>query len=305
MLVQDFISSRRKVFSILIVVILLAAIPLTIYLVSQRQEIRQQAAPVVSPDTVIVKVNGEDIKKVDLDNFVINEIGSETSDRQTLTDALDTIIERKILDKALTDNNLSVDQAEVSKRVTTEGFSDIEAYYEILKEKVIMANVKARSAISIGFWIPPTDNNLTDQEKSQIQARLADTAKALNDIQTKLSSGEDPINIAQAVGVSYPSLKPLLAVNGYISEEINDANREIALMPQVYQLNDSSLDQTALNDLFTIPETGAIKIISNTESNRGGSVFKLAEKGNDSGAGSYEDWLSSQKNNLVVPVNPL
>ncbi len=296
--------SLKKVGVLLLLITAVIGIPLTVYL-AQRQQQTQSKASVVSEETVVAVIDGQQITKADVRRVAEEQNDPTVVDSQALKNALQTIEERKILDKAAKDLGIEVDSARVDELVAQE-FSDLDARYEVLRDQVILKVVKSREALSVEFWNPPTTSlsSLTADEKATAAKELADGIPALTQAETKMKAGDSVLDIGDALLTKYPKLAPVLAVNGYILTSLSEAERAAAARPQVYEFGDSALDQTTLNALFAM-NLDELKTITNTEANRGGSVFKLISKGKDDGAKSYDSWLSAQKKSLVVNLNLL
>lgn len=291
--------TRKKLFLIGSFIVVMLAIPLTVYL-SQRQQDTQSRASEV-PDTTVVAIfnNGEQITKGQVRQVAEEQNDPSVVDAQALKDGLQTLIERKILDLTADDLGIEPDPDQISNLVA-DGFSEEDARYEVLRDQIIIAKVKSREALSVEFWNPPANalEFLTAVEKENARQELADGIPALVSAETKMNAGTEVIDVGGSLLTTYPSLKPVLAVNGYILSSLNGTEKEFAAFPQTYQFGDSSLDQATLNALFAM-NINEIKKITNTQSNRGGTVFKLVSKGNDSGAVTYDDWLEEQTSDLV------
>lgn len=296
--------SLKKVAFFLLLLIALFAIPLTVYLVQRQQEIRTRATQ-VPEDTVVMVIDGQQYTKADVRKIAEEQNDPSTVDSEALKVALGTLEERKILDKATSELGIQIDSAQVQK-LTEDDYSDLEARYEVLKNQVILAAVKSRQALSIEFWNPPADslNSLSAAEKTAAANELRDGIPALAEAENRLKTGEEILDVGDSLIVKYPSLKPVLAINGNILDSLVDSEREEARRPRIYEFGDSNLDKETLDALFAM-NVDEIRSITNTKDNRGGTVFRLASKGNDSGEPSYESWLEKQKSSLVRQVSSL
>lgn len=297
--------TRKKLFILGSFIVVLIAIPLTVYITQKQQETRSSAAEV--PDTTVVAViNGEQITKADVRKVAEEQNAPSAVDAQALKDALTVLEERKILDLTAEELGIEASSDRVNIFVENEGFSEEDARYEVLRDQIILAKVKSRETLSIEFWNPPENSldSLTAEEKENSNKELSHGIPALGRAEPRIRSGEHIIDIGQSLLTAYPSLAPVLGVNGYILSELDEAQKEIASLPQIYEFGDSSLDQTTLDALFAMG-VGEVKTITNTSSNRGGTVFKIVSKGNDSGELSYEDWLDKQKRALVDDLGVL
>ncbi len=294
----------KKVAFFILFLIALFAIPLTVYLVQRQQETRSRATQ-VSEDSVAVVIDGQQYTKADVRKIAEEQNDPTVVDSQALKDALGVLEERKILDKAAADLGIQIDSAKV-EAFKRDDYSENEAHYEVLKNQVILSAVKSRETLSIEFWNPPASGlaDLTAQEKSDAGKQLSDGVPALIEAENRLKAGEDIINIGNSLLTKYPSLKDVLAVNGNILDSLSSDEKLVAQQPVVYEFGDSSLDETTLNALFAM-NVDEVKRVTNTESNKGGTVLKLVSKGKEDGAKSYQDWLDQQKSSLVRDLNVL
>lgn len=297
--------TRKKLFLIGSFVVVLIAIPLTVYITQKQQETRSQASEVLESRVVAI-INGEQITKAEVRKVAEEQNAPSAVDAQALKDGLSTLEERKILEIAAEELGIGPSQELVIERAAQDGVSEIQARYEVLREIVILAKVKSRQALSIEFWNPPQSSrdSLTAEEKENADNELSDGIPALAEAETGIRSGENIMDIGQSLITRYPSLAPVLGVNGYILSELEETEKEKASMPQIYEFGDSSLDRITLSALFAM-EVGEVKSVTNTSSNRGGTVFKLVSKGNEGGELSYEDWLDKQKRALVEDLGVL
>ncbi len=302
---SEFSRKKLLVFGALLLVVL--AIPVTLYTalnLNNKTETRSQAAEVLE-DTVIVAINGEQIKKSDIRKIAEEQNDPSSVDQQALADALDTLIERKILDKAANDLNITPDQARLAK-FEDDGLSETEAKYEALREQVILNAVNSIEIITIGFWNPPTVGvaALSVDEQNDAATQLSAGTTALDEIESGLNAGDDPLEIADAINADNPELRAVLAVNGYIVGSLNQEDRAFASQPIIEEYGDTAFDAQTRDAIFNTAKN-SIKKISNTSENRGGMVVKVVEKGDINGSSSYDSWLTEQKASSVQQVNSL
>ena len=283
---NEFSLKRIAVFLLLVVAII--GIPLTVYLVQRQQEIRSQAAT-VPENTVIVTINGQDFTKADIREVANEQYESRAVDDQALKDALDVLIERTILDIE-------------AQRLGVEADSD----YEVLQEKITLATTKSRKVLSLGFWSPKSSDqeNLDASEKEIARILTSQGRLSLSEFETKLSNGEDVVEIANAILVKYPALEDYLAINGYRLIDLSESEKQAFASPDIVEFGDSNMDPTVLNGVFAL-DVGQIRKFQATETNDGGWVFKLLEKGKDTGPSTYSAWLTERRNALVTPRGSL
>lgn len=295
--------SLKKVMVFVIFIVALVAIPLTVYLAQRQQESRSRAS-VVGEDAVVAVIDGVQITKAQVRKVAEENYAPGAVDAQALKDALDILSERRILDKAAKELGIKVDQDKANNLLDQE-FSTTDAHYEALRDQVRSKVVKGREAVSIAFWNPPTkgSDSLTAEEKTAAAKQLTEGTAALAEAETRMKAGEDVFDIADSLLAKYPSLAPVLAVNGYVLDILDDSERELASHPRMYEFGDSGLDPETLESLFAL-ELDEITRITDTSTNRGGVVFKLISA-NDAGAVTYGQWLEGQKTSLVQNLSVL
>ncbi len=299
---SEFSRKKLLVFGTLFLVVL--AIPITVYTALQQKDTRTKAA--VSPeDTVIMAINGQQITKADIRKVAEEQNDSSAVDQQALLDAKELLEERKILDVAADNYNLTPDPDRVD-RFKQDGLSDAEAKYEALKQQVTLKAVNSSEALSIGFWNPPTSGRvaLSAAEQTVATSQLAAGVPALDEIETRMKAGEDTLEIADSILESNPELSSVLAVNGFIFDLLTGISRAQASYPIIYEWGDTSLDDETRNAVFALSQNSVDKTI-NTTDNRAGSVFRIVNKGNQNGSSTYDAWLTEQKATLVRDIAPL
>lgn len=294
--------NRKKLFLFGSFIVVMLAIPITVYLTGQRQDQRSQASEV--PDTTVVAViDGAQITKGDVRLVAEESYEAVDVNDQVLEDALLIIEERKILDKAMSDYEIQIDQEWVDELIA-DGYSEDEAYYLVLKNQVTLKAVNSVSAYTIQFWNTPESGlaSLTEEERTLAVTQLRDGQAALNRAQALMARSDDMIEIGDTVLSEYPSLKPVLAVNGYILDGLAESERILAKRPQVFEKGNSGLDPTTYEVVFNLGD-GLSRSV-NTETNRGGIIFKPVTI-NETGADTYDQWYAGQKADLVRSLNVL
>lgn len=299
---SEFSRKKALVFGVLLLVFL--AIPVTVYTALQEQTVSSKASKASENDVVVV-ISGEQITKAQIRAVAEEQYAPKSVDQLALQDALEILAERKILDKAAKDYKLTLDQARVD-RFKKEEFSEVSSKYEALRQQVTLAAVNSREAYAISYWNPPYDgiNTLTVEEQADAAIQLSKGIPALNSIEEKILAGNNLNLISQSILTEYPELLTVLSMNGYIYSILDDKGKVLASYPLIYEFGNSGLDDEVRDSLFAQSEGAVIKI-SDTESNRGGYVFKIKKKGNTNGARTYEEWLSGQKTNSVKVIEEL
>ena len=294
--------SKKKIFFFLALLLVIIAVPITVYLSQKSQETRSRAAPVVTDSTVVATINGQNITKGDVRAVAEEQYEPTGVDAQALKDALEVLTERKVLDIEAQKKGISVDPSEIEAVVAREELSETQARYDILREKITLLNIRSRLALSIGLWAPVAADqaNLDSEDKIAAQTQIKDGLKALPEIETRIKNGDDVATIAKDIIKKYPSLTEALAINGYKLVDLSEDEIKGISSPQIIEFGDSNMDSTAVNNLFSM-NADEVKTISKTETNAVGGVYKIVEKGSDVGADTYDAWLNSQKSVLVVP----
>lgn len=297
--------NSRRVFIVMAVVVAIFAIPFTLYLAQKPQDTRSRASA-TPENTVVATINGEDITKADVRAVAEEQFEPSAVDEQALKDAMNVLIERKILDSAAESKGITADPAAIEIVMRGEDVSETQAYYEVLQQEVALAETKSIQAISEGFWSPSDDYlaNLSAEEKTLAASQSKQTAAVLNSIQSGLKSGKDAVEVYDGALALYPAVAPALALNGTLAQDLGESVKEYLALPRVIEFGDSNLDPTALNGLFAM-SVDEVKTFSKTETNNGGVVFKVTKKGNDLGPTTYAAWLTQQKNNMVIPKGSL
>lgn len=280
--------TRKRLFIFGSFIVVLIAIPLTIYLSQRQQETRSQASA-VPENTIIVTIDGKNYTKADIRKVANEQYEGTAVDDQALKDALDVLIERKILD--IEAERLGVDRN-----------SD----FEIFRDNMIIAATKSRKVLSLGLWSPTSSDqtNLDASEKQLARILTTQGRQALSEIESRLNAGGDILTIVNSIITKYPALKDYIALNGSRLTDLSEEEKRSTARPYVVEFGDSNMDPTVLNGLFALSR-GQVRKFQATETNDAGSVFKVIEKGNDSGPSTYSKWLSERKSALVTPRGSL
>lgn len=300
---MDSEFSRKKLLVLGVLLLVFLAIPITVYTALQHQSSNSRAD--VSDDSVVAMVNGQQVTKAQVRAVAEEQYDPADVDQPALQDALEILIERKILDNAANTFSLVPEPARVD-RFKQEGFSDTDAKYEALKQQVTLKAVNSREVLSIGFWNPPSAgiSTLSIQEQSTASNELLSGIPALNTAETRMRAGDDVQEIGDSILAQYPNLAPVLEVNGIIYAPLNDEEKSLSSYPQIYEFGDLSLDNETRDAVFAQNQGGIVKT-TDSEANRGGTVIKVETKGNVNGANTYEEWLAQQKTSLVQNVGSL
>lgn len=302
--------TRRKLFVLLSILVVLIAVPLTVYLSQRQQETRSHAASDDSEVIVTFNNNGtlENITKGDVRSVAGEYADPATinNDTASLQAALSTLEERKILDLEAQKQGIDASADEVTQVENSQSLGSTDARYAVLKEKITLLDVHSVQAISVGFWSAPDGGPSSDANTPAQNTELQEGLAALPSIETGLKSGTDPVTLVSSILADsrYSALSSVLAVNSYIVSSSSDQTASMET-PQIYEFGDAGLDAPAVTALFGLVNSGDTVTVTNTESNKGGFVFKLVQRGNPSGAATYADWLNQQESSLITSVHSL
>lgn len=297
---------NKKIAALALIILFIVALPITIFVSQQQQNTQSGAAVSLTPETVIAVLNGQNILEKDVENVALEQYDTNSIDTQALQDALDILIERKILDYEKNQKSITVTQDEINKK-QADGVNEKQASYEVLKDKVTIANTKNWQAFSIGFWLPPNDelSDLTGDEKTTRKKQLEEGLKSLDDAKDQLQAKKYPLDIARNLVNKYPPLEAIMGVNGWLIKDLNSsANFSDFTSPRIYTYEKSNSGQPFFDTLYSMKNAGQIKkAISDKES--GGSIIKLIKANPGAKYDTYEDWLSARKTTLVNVVYSL
>ncbi len=290
----------KKTAALLMGLFVVIALPLTV-VVSQRQQTTQSgAANPLGPETVIAVINGQNVLEKDLEVVAAEQYDPDSIDNAALKDALLIIEERKILDLEKTQKNIIITDEEIAVK-EGDGFDAKSAYYEVLKDKVTLIEAKNWEVYTIGFWVPPTDErgDLTAAEKKLVQQRLADGLKALDTARDQLATSKSALDIARDLVKKYPSLAPVLGVNGYMLKDLTgNADLSDVQNPRTYTYETSNKGQALFDAIYSLKTPGQIKKAI-SELSSGGNVVKLVKSNSTAKYNTYEAWLAAKKATLV------
>ena len=302
--------SRNKVIFIAIFLLALIAIPLTVYMVMQRQQSTTKAAVVETAEVVAV-IDGKNITKEQARKVAQEQNDPKGIGTEALKEAVDEIGERKALDKLATENNIKVSSEEIVNQERLNGGSNQDAKYAVIREKITKEKVKNWEVESVRFWIPadePTDvngtivyktpTNLTPDEQKTRLKQLGDTPKFLTEAE-KLMKTSEALAVTESLAKKYPSLSNILTVNNSLFSEY-DLNNPLVYeyKKPVFYTEDELTTDLYGNDIRLMKTIGEVKQVR-SEHNGGGAVFKLISY-NDSQFNSYEDLLNAEITKLKV-----
>lgn len=294
---------NSKVVVGLFILIMVITIPATVFVARQPQAIQSTAAADLTPDTVIAIINGKNVLEKDLEEVASEQYEPEAIDREALKDALDTVIERKILDAEKQRQDIQVLDSEIATK-EEEGFGKTAAFYEVLKDKVTKSQTKNWEVYTIGFWLPMTGerDNLTAQEKKDVQEQHDDGLKAISQAQNQMQTDKSILDIARELSNKYSSLKDILGVNGYLLRDLNEgANLSDVENPRNYTFEASNKGQAFFDTLYSLETPGQVEKYT-SDKNSGAGAIKLVSAKPNAAFDNYEAFLKSKKTSSLVTV---
>lgn len=300
-------SGKKKIWILLGIVLVIIGIVVTVFLAQRQQESRSNASAVVPDSTVVATINGTNITKGDVQAVAEEQYEPSAVDNQALRDGLNVLEERRILDVEAQSQGVSVSSTEIQERMDRDGLTQTQARYDLLREKVTLIEVKNWQVYVIGFWVPPADQqeNMTDSEKTVAQEQLFDGLKALDEAQNLMSTSQTALDIGRSLVSKYPSIAPVLGVNGYLLSQAEETNEFLQLQnPRVYAFESASMGQSLFDAVYSMRESAEVKKVL-SEKDSGGNVIKLIKANADAPFNTYEDWLASKKQSSVQTVNAL
>lgn len=295
----------RRTLLIIIVILLALAVPLTLFLVSQQQDIRQRAA---TPDTsVLATFDGQPVTEQEVRSFADQTYKTAPTDPAELKTSLDELIERKILDKVVQENNLQISDQEITDQLATEGLLDLandptireNARISVIKRKIEQRFTKTREAYTVGFWLTPPNYggvSLTQEQQSLLTQQKANTPSALAEILTGMQNGDEPLALARRVAAKYPSLETVMSVNGFIIQTTE--NEKLLMQPLLYSFQQGRANLAFFKTLFTL-SANQVTLVEDPQTSAGGVVIKVVGA-TDGPFDNYSDWLADQKAKRVV-----
>jgi hypothetical protein len=300
---QDLPKKKRvngKVASVLVALLIVAAVPLTVFLTNQQQNIKSGAS---NQDPVVGTLNQngalKEIHKSDLLPIAQEQYSSDSITKDVLLTARDTYVERQILDMKQQELGLPFPaQTDIDSLSNEIGISQNQAKYELLKQEIIASQVNWVKAVSIGFWSPPDNAGQDNAFQSSVNSQLTEGVSAMDYAKNQLNSGQDVLTITQSIysNPSYSSLTSALALNGIKFSQLEEADKQTAAEPVLYEYEDTNFDTATRSLLFSTPVNQVVTSIADT-SNAGKVIFKIIDKGSGT-FGSYNKWLIQQKNTL-------
>ncbi|OGH11285.1 MAG: hypothetical protein A3B38_00470 [Candidatus Levybacteria bacterium RIFCSPLOWO2_01_FULL_36_13] len=282
----------------ILIVLAIVALPTTVYLTQQQQTVQQQAAPTATGDKIVAVYNGENITRAQVQALAEERYPTNEIDNQALRDAMDTLLERKILDKEASIKNINLSEEEIQAKVENDGFSETEARYSVLREKVTELNTKNWQVYTIGFWTPTaTNSELTAEEKTQRTAILSMGKTMINEAKTRLENDESAFSIAKSLLSKYSNFQGTLAVNGFQLAPNSEATPEME-NPKTYVYELKAVGQPLYDTIYSLQNEGEVKL-NNPLDGSGADAVKLVGK-NNSNFNTYEDWLKDKKSTAVI-----
>jgi hypothetical protein len=306
--------SRNKVILIGLFLLALVAIPVTIFMVTQRQQTTTKASE-TGENEIVAIVNGEKISKAQARRVALEQNSPKGVGTEALKSAVDEIAQRKAVDKIASASNISATNAEVAKEVKDTGAPREEAKYAVLKQKLTESQVKNWQVESIRFWIPAdepvevsgttiykTPSDLTTEEANVRQDQLKEATKYLSEAETLLKTS-DALSVAQSLSTKYPELTKIIAVNNNLLSEYSPSSSfaNEYKSPAVYTADELANDLYA-NQIRALKNPGEVVKVR-SDHNGGGAVFKLVAVNQSAPYATYDELLQQEIAKLGVLNN--
>ena len=294
---------NRKVALGVFVFLMIITLPATVFIARQPQSIQSGAANELTSETVVAIINGQNILEKDLEKVASEQYDTEAIDREALKDALDTVIERKILEIEKEKLGLDPLDSEIEEKVK-DGFESIQAYYEVLKDKITASQTKNWDVYTIAYWLPMTGErqSLTNQETKDVQKQQEDGLKAIEEARAQLQTSKTALQIARDIVKKYSSLKEILGVNGYLLRDIEQgANLSDVENPRKYTFESANKGQAFFDTLYSLKNAGEVKKYV-SDKNSGGGAIELVSANPNASFDTYEAWLKSKNTQSLVTI---
>lgn len=283
----------KTLLGVLAVAVIAIAIPVTLFVISQRQTITQQAAPPEKPANAVAQVYGAYVLSPEVDTFV-KDSGKER------TDALNILIERKILDEESKRSGIGVTDPEITAEMQRVGIEDFEKMrvftkYDLLKEKILKANVQYIEAQVISFWLPPLDYpvEVPAAKKQEVATQRSQLKDLLTTAEGKLTAKEDPVDVAKELITKYPAFEHVLVLNGSnVSASPDETLRE----PYIHIIK-AGAQKTVLGVLLEGMNEGEVKQLEQVDGS--GGMIALVTSKHTGTFDSYDTWLADKKTKFV------
>lgn len=229
---------------------------------------------------LLATVLEEELYKSDVEKIAKEQYLPSAIDDDVVKLFLDIAVEREILDLEAKRLGIEIPPTESKQQ-----------YYDMLKKKIIAANVESVDAYVISFWVPPP----ADYPQKPEYDELRQAGKtALDEAEEKLRNKENPLLVAQILYSKYPVLQPILALNGYLLK--SQISEPVFTTPRTYIYDKRNAGQEFYDTLFSLKSGELKKSIWSDGS--GGVVIQVINVNSKNGL-DYEQWLVGKKKELV------
>lgn len=288
---------KKRLPLILVALVVLLGIGFgSFFLLNSRPQTNEEVAN--KEDKLLATVGKYEIRESTVLAQAQLEYSQDAIDDDVLKRYLESQIERRILDLEAEKLSLVVTDEEVAAEV---GNNDSQvarnaAYYELLKEKIMKSQIKSVQAFTIGYWVRP----LNDPHQLPIYAeQRSEGSQMLAEANSRLRQGEAPVEIGKLLYEKYTSLKPIIALNGYLLDKPND--EQLYLTPKLYSFDKeelaSSNDPEVYNAMLDMDPNEVRRV--NRSDGSGGVVIKLIEA-TPGEFEEYDNFLAIRREQLVT-----
>lgn len=268
----------------------------------------------IADNTLIASVGDQKIYYAMIKNATYQPSANRPIDKTVLRKTLNTLIEHAILEKEAANANISLNQTQIQDKavalVPSLNRNNIptvflqNAKYELLKEQIMQKQIRSVTAYSIGYWTPPYSWNaqFTPQERTKYDSQRSDGAKALDEIQKQLLAHKDPAAITQQIITTYPSLTPIIAINGLLYSTLD---KSASISARTYAVSSDERTKGFYPMLFSMSVGDVKKYLQKSEvEGTGGTIFEVTSISSGKFA-TYEDWLADKRNQYVTIYTPI
>lgn len=299
-----FLKSKKFIVGIVVALLVIIGGLVVLQMVSKKPTTTQVAA-----NPVVATVGTKTIYKNDVVAMARQQYNQKNLTNKTLQSTLNSMIERDILDIEAQKLGIKITPLELNNEVATiraqqsgpltQATTDF-ARYTLLRNKIMEKQVKNVVTNTVGYWVaPPPAPQLPEYPKQR-----SDGAKAMALVATLLKNGSTATAAAKVVYANYPSIQPILMVNGY---GYQDAQLLPAINnPITYTLTPDfakEINNPELVTALTSAKPNEVKSVALAD-NAGVTILQIVSV-NSNGFATYEEFLNARKKELVKIVNPL
>lgn len=239
--------------------------------------------PPQEPENKLLATVGErKIYRNDAMKIALEQYARDAVNDKVLKTALDTAIERAILDKKAVELN-----------IYAAGGTNKLVYYQNLRDEVISKEIGSVTANTISFWVPSFKDIYPQKPEYQQMRDLQ--PKVFVEATNKIKNGETMYNIGKYIIETYPVFKEQLGVNGYILSKMT--NVSLMQKPITYQYDVNESNKRLFDFMFSLKK-GDIKSLVMPDG-EGASLVQVVDKSTGDKI-TYDRWLKEKMKGVVI-----